>query len=66
MIMSKTQENHLDNMTVRELIQQAQELGEEDLDKDVIMFDGPSWYTPTKIVLMGESWPRFKGKVLID
>lgn len=53
-------------MTVRELIQQAQELGEENLDKDVIMFDGPSWYTPTKIVLMGESWPRFKGKVLID
>ena len=53
-------------MTVRELIHQAQNLGEENLDKEVIMFDGPSYYTPYKLALIGESWPRFKDKVLID
>lgn len=53
-------------MTARELIHQAQQLGEENLDKEVIMFDGPSYFTPTKIVVLDESWPRLKGKVLID
>ena len=52
-------------MIVRELIHQAQQLGEENLDKEVIMFDGLSCFTPTKMIVLGESWPRFKGKVLI-
>lgn len=53
-------------MTVRELIHQAEALGDEHFDKEVIMFDGPSYFTPTKMVVLGESWPRFKDKVLLD
>ena len=53
-------------MTLKELIRQAQALGEENLDKEVIMFDGPFYYTPNKLTLIGDSFPRFKDKILID
>ena len=54
-------------MTARELIQELQKLGEENLDKEIIMFDGPSYYTPYKVeVLTDEKWRRHTGKILID
>ena len=58
-------------MTARELIKAFQELaekyGDEALDKQVIMFDGPSWYTPYKIEILGKDWGRrLQGKIMID
>ena len=58
-------------MTARELLKAFQELakghGDEALDKEVIMFDGPSWYTPYKIEILGKDWgERLQGKIMID
>ena len=54
-------------MTVKELIFSLQELGEENLDREVIMFDGPSSYIPCKIEILDEQWgKKLVGKVLID
>lgn len=54
-------------MTARELIKALQELGEENLDREVVMFDGPSYYTPHKVkVLKDRKWGRQYGKVLVD
>ncbi len=53
-------------MTGRQLIQSLQDLGEENLDKEVIMMDGPSSYTPYKVEILGENWGRLKGNILID
>ena len=54
-------------MTVRELIKALQDLGEKNLDREIIMFDGPSYYTPYKVaVLEDKSWGHQKGKILID
>ena len=55
-------------MTARKLIKALQDLGEENLDKQVIMFDGPSWYTPYKVEIMKDkNWgERLQGKVIID
>jgi hypothetical protein len=54
-------------MTARQLIKSLQDLGEENLDKEVIMMDGPSSYTPYKAVLLEEdTWGRLKGNILID
>ncbi len=43
-------------MTVRELIKTLQDLGDENLDREVevfdkkvLVFDGPSYYTPYKV-----------------
>ena len=36
-------------MTARELIKALQDLGEDNLDREICMFDGPSWYTPYKV-----------------
>ena len=55
-------------MTARELIKALQDLGEEDLDRDIIMFDGPSFYTPYKVkILEDKAWGnRLIGKIMID
>lgn len=55
-------------MTVRKLIETLQNLGEENLDREIIMFDGPSYYTPYKIeILEGKEWGNnLRGKVMID
>lgn len=54
-------------MTARKLIKTLQDLGDENLDREIIMFDGPSYYTPYKVeVLKGKSWGRQYGKILID
>lgn len=53
-------------MTARELIKALQELGEENLDKDVIMFDGPSYYTPYKVEILEKDWGELKGNILLD
>lgn len=56
-------------MTARELIAKLQALGEENLDKDILMFDGPSYYTPCKVKLITEKdgWSKkLNGTVLID
>lgn len=55
-------------MTVRELIKALQDLGEKHQDKIIVMFDGPSYYTPDRVELMNpEQWGgKFQDKVLID
>lgn len=54
-------------MTARELIKTLQDLGDENLDREIVMFDGPSYYTPYKVeVLKDKSWGRQYGKILID
>ena len=54
-------------MTARELIKALQDLGEDNLDKDVIMFDGPSYYTPYKVEVMTDNnWSKLIGKIMID
>lgn len=53
-------------MTARELIQALNNLGEENLDKKVIMFDGPAWYTPYKVKILTKDWGSVNGKILID
>ena len=54
-------------MTARELIKALQDLGDEALDKQVIMFDGPSWYTPYKVEILSKDWgERLQGKIMID
>ena len=53
-------------MTARELIKALQDLGEENLDRDIVMFDGPSWCTPTNVAILGRKWGRQAGKITID
>jgi hypothetical protein len=53
-------------MTARELIKALQDLGEENLDREIIMFDGSSYYTPYKIEILNEKWGRQAGKIMID
>ena len=55
-------------MTARELIKALQNLGEENLDRDIVMFDGPSFYSPCKVkVLKDKAWGnRLTGKIMID
>lgn len=54
-------------MTARELIKALQDLGEENLDKQVIMFDGPTYYTPYKVeVMTDKNWDKLKDKIMID
>lgn len=49
-------------MKVKEVIA---ELQKQDPEKDVIMFDGPSYYTPSRI-FEWESKGSLQGKVIID
>ena len=53
-------------MTARQLIKSLQNLGEENLDREIIMMDGSDYYTPYKVEILGESWLRHKDKILID
>ena len=54
-------------MTGRQLISLIQNLGEENLDREIVMFDGPSHYTPYKVeILKEEQWHNLAGKILID
>lgn len=53
-------------MTARELIKALQDLGEENLNRDLVMFDGPSWYTPTNVAILGRKWGKQAGKIMID
>ena len=54
-------------MTARDLIQALQNLGKDNLDREVIMFDSPAWYTPYKIEILGKDWgERLQGKIMID
>ena len=54
-------------MTARQLIKSLQELGEENLDREVIMVDGPSTFTPYRVeILEDDTWKLNKGKILID
>ena len=53
-------------MTAGELIEALKALGEKNLDKEVIMFDGPSYYTPYKVEVMDKTWGKLKGNILLD
>ena len=50
-------------MTVAELIAKLQEMPQ---DKEVIMFDGPSQYTPYKVEVADWGGKNIEGKVIID
>ncbi len=57
-------------MTARELIKRLQDLGEEGLDKEIIMLDCSSYYTPYRIQIIDEKLgfknERLIGNILID
>jgi len=56
-------------MTAKELIKILQELGEENLDREVIMFDCSWYYTPYKVEILRNKEGRdrnLNGKILID
>jgi hypothetical protein len=54
-------------MTAKELIKALQDLGEENLNRDIVMFDGPSYYTPYKVeVMTDKNWGKLIGKIIID
>lgn len=53
-------------MTARQLIDSLHNLGEENLDREIILMDGPSYFTPYKTEVLGDSWKRLEGKILID
>ena len=53
-------------MTARELIKALQDLGEENLDRDIVMFDGPSYYTLYKVKILDGQFSHLQGKILID
>lgn len=54
-------------MTGNELIKCLQRLSDEELEQDVVMFDGPSYYTPYKVEVMGDKCgENLKGKIMID
>ena len=54
-------------MTGKELLEILQKLPEEDLNRDIIMFDGPSYYTPCKVEVTDGEWSkRLQGKLMID
>ena len=55
-------------MTVEQLIKRLQNLGEENLDREVIIFDCASYFTPYKVEVLKDSYWRKElvGKVIID
>lgn len=54
-------------MTARDLIKLLQGLGDNNLDREVVMFDGPTYFTPYRVKIAEEDFGcKIKGKVLID
>ena len=53
-------------MTGEQLIKSLQDLGADNLKREVVLMDGPSSYTPYKVEVLGEGWNRLEGKILID
>ncbi len=53
-------------MTAKELIEALQDLGEENLDRKVITFDGPNYSLLNKVELLDDSWGRLKGRIALD
>ena len=53
-------------MTARQLIKSLKDLGEENLDRNVIMMDGASIYTPYKVDVLDDTFGRLEGNILID
>lgn len=54
-------------MTAKELIKELQKLPESDLNRDVIVFDGPAYGTISRVEILGSEWSkRLQGKILID
>lgn len=50
-------------MTVAELVKELEKMPQ---DKQVIMFDGPSYYTPCRIFICDWESKGLNGKVIID
>lgn len=50
-------------MTVKELIEELKKFPE---DKEVVMFDGPAFYTPSRVYVADWQSERLKDKVVID
>lgn len=50
-------------MTVADLIKELEKMPQ---DKEVIMFDGPSYYTPSEVSICKWDDKKLNGKVIID
>lgn len=50
-------------MKVKELIAELEKMPQ---DKEVVMFDGPSYYTPSKVCICEWDDKKLNGKVIID
>lgn len=53
-------------MTARQLIESLQNLGEENLDREILIFDGPSFCTPYKVEIYRSHKKILDGRILID
>ena len=54
-------------MTARELIKALQDLGEENLDRECITFDGPAYGIVSRVKILEPKWSeRLRGKIWID
>lgn len=54
-------------MKAKELIKELQKFSESDLDREVIVFDGPAYATVSRVEILNNKWSeRLRGKILID
>ena len=53
-------------MTARELIQELQNLGEDNLDREIVMWDAGHPYSPYKVKILQGQFHSLEGKILID
>ncbi len=54
-------------MTARELIKALQGLGNENLDREIVISDGPKYWTPYTVkVLNSKIYGEQRGNILID
>lgn len=54
-------------MTGKELIKELQKLSESELNRDVIVFDGPAYATVSRVEILSNKWSKnLQGKIWID
>lgn len=54
-------------MTAEQLIKALQDLGQENLQREIVIFDGPSYCTPTRVEILNDPWSKkLQGLIMID
>lgn len=53
-------------MTARQLVKLLNDLGEDNLDREIVMADCNYLYTPYKVEILDKEWKTQCGKILID